>query len=466
MNLTEDDARRQLGAIGWQLHASPISYGEGNPPGWRATKGAYTRGSHSLEGVVEAARWQDEKTPQLRRELRMIPQPLTQLHGDCIDLLPTLARGSVRCVVTSPPYYALRDYGLPPTLWPEVTYSPMPGLPPITLTGCAPDCDHEWGDPIRSPWANENPGPNGRVKNGESSRSRGKTSGEQCKRCGGWRGCLGLEPDPLMFIGHLVHIFRLLREALADDGTAWLNLGDSYAAGGNGGGGKFMAMRAHKGWGLRAEKKGWRSAPAGTKNKDLLGIPWRAALALQADGWYLRNDVIWDKPNCMPESAPDRLTRSHEYVFLLAKSKRYYFDNDAIAEQALTQRTDAAMSFKRASSKRGVSVMPGANPTHRPDRADVRYGGGMRRRRSVWSIPAANFDGAHYAVMPDEFADLCIRAGSQSGDLVLDPFGGTGTVARRAIALGRHAMLMDLNPAYIELQNQRTAAVQIELEAA
>lgn len=391
---------------------------------------------------------------------------ITQLHGDNLAILPTLAAGSVQTVVTSPPYYALRDYGLPPTLWPTVEYTPLPGLPPITVQGCDPACDHAWGEPIRAPWANDQPGPNGRKKNLESSRSRGLTAGESCVRCGGWRGCLGLEPDPLMYVGHLVHVFRLLRPVLADDGTAWLNLGDTYASGGNGGGGKFMAMRAHKGWGFRADKKGWRSAPAGTKDKDLLGIPWRVALALQADGWYLRNDAIWDKPNCMPESINDRLTRSHEYVFLLAKSKRYFFNHEAIAELALTTRTDASMSFRREGNKRSESVSPGNRPTHRPDRPDVRYAGEMRRRRTVWSIPSANYSGAHYAVMPDELADLCIRAGSQPGDTVLDPYGGTGTVARRAIALGRKAVLIELNPQYITLQDQRTAAVQTELEAA
>lgn len=453
--------------------------------------------------------------------------PLVQLHGDCLDLLPALSPKSVQCVVTSPPYYALRDYGLPPTHWPEVTYAPMSGLPPITIPGCDPDCDHAWGEPIRAPWANENPGPNGRAKNGESSRSRGVTSGELCQRCGGWRGCLGLEPDPLMYVAHLVLIFRHIRAALADDGVCWLNLGDSYAAGGNGGGGKFMAMRAHKGWGFRAERRGAETPPLGTKVKDLLGVPWRVAFALQADGWYLRSDVIWSEPNCMPESANDRPTRAHEYVFLLTTSKRYYYDAVAVAETVrrgsagslfttgktaehqqgrasqlardaqpvrpqlrraheLAQQaglTDAHIAAIRASGitdtgKTAATQTGTGSNTEAVQRlaaeAKAALGGywrefllaPTRNRRTVWSIPTARYDGAHYAVMPDALADLCIRAGSRPGDTVLDCFGGTGTVARRALALGRRAILMELNPSYLELQAARTAAVQIELDAA
>ena len=330
-----------------------------------------------------------------------------------------------------------------------------------------------------------------------------------------------------MYVGHMVFVFRELRRVLADDGVAWLNLGDSYAAGGNGEGGKFMAMRAHKGWGFRADRRGAEAPPIGTKVKDLLGIPWRVALALQADGWYLRSDVIWDKPDAMPESAKDRPTRAHEYVFLLAKSHQYYYDAAAIAEPVrrgsagstftagktgghqqgrastrerdepevrpqlrraheLAQQaglTDAHIAAIRASGitdtgKTAATQSGTGSNTEEVQRlaaeAKAALGGywrefllaPTRNRRTVWRIPTARFGGAHYAVMPDDLADCCIRAGSRPGDTVLDPFGGTGTVARRALARGRAAVLIELNPDYLRLQDQRTAAVQIEMEAA
>lgn len=257
-------------------------------------------------------------------------------HSDTVDVLPGLAHQAFQCVFTSPPYYGLRDYNLPPTNWPSLEYAPMAGVPSVHIPGCNVECDHEWGDPVRVPWANRISGPNGRQLNSTASRHKIKESGEFCRHCGGWRGCLGMEPDPLMFIGHIVYIFRLVWPLLRDDGVVWLNLGDSYAAGGNGGGGTFMAERARKAWEHRADRKGYRKPPPGLKEKDLLGIPWRAALALQADGWYLRSDVIWAKPNAMPESVKDRPTKSHEYIFLLTKSEKYYYNAEAIAEETIS----------------------------------------------------------------------------------------------------------------------------------
>lgn len=384
----------------------------------------------------------------------------THVQGDCLDVLPTLPPRGVQCVVTSPPYYALRDYGLPPSLWPTIEYTPLAGLPPVIIPGCDPSCDHVWGAPIRAPWANSNPGPNGRVKNTEASRSRGVASGEPCELCGGWRGCLGMEPDPLMYAAHLVHVFRILRPALADDGTVWLNLGDSYAAGGGGGGGKFMKMRAHKGWGFRADKHGWRSAPTGTKDKDLLGIPWRVALALQADGWYLRAENIWHKPNCMPESARDRPTRAHEHVFLFAKSERYYYDAAAVAEPQIKGASGSTFTKgKTGVNGQGRQQSEESRALKQGDTLRV-YGRETRNRRSVWTIAPAVFRGAHHAVMPEALAEPCILAGSRPGDTVLDPFGGSGTTARVAERLGRNAILIELNPEYIALQEKRLNGVQ------
>jgi DNA modification methylase len=423
---------------------------------------------------------------------------ITLLHGDNTEVLPTLPAQSVQCVVTSPPYYALRDYGLPPTLWPTVEYTPLAGLPPITIPGCDPDCAHEWGEPIRAPWANANPGPNGRVKNTKASRSRGTTSGESCLHCGGWRGALGLEPDPLAYVAHLVHVFRLVWRVLRDDGALWLNLGDSYSAGGNGGGGKFMAMRAHKGWGFRADRKGYRSPPDGLKEKDLLGIPWRVAYALQADGWYLRAENIWHKPNGMPEGAIDRTTRAHEQVFHLTKSERYSYNAAAVAvptarstrpqyKRALELAHAAGLTAEHFDAIRAAGITDTGKTAetqtgtgHNSERvqqlateAKAALGGyyrefllkDTRNLRSVWTVAPTVYGEGHFAVMPDLLVDPCILASSRPGDTVLDPFSGTGTVARVAERFGRNAIGIELNGQYLELSDRRTNGIQVEMEA-
>jgi DNA modification methylase len=390
---------------------------------------------------------------------------ITLLHGDNTEVLPALPAQSVQTVVTSPPYYALRDYGLPPTLWPTVEYIPMAGLPSITIPGCDPDCQHEWGAPLRAPWANRQPGPNGRVKNTEASRSQGKTSGDRCQLCAGWRGALGLEPDPLAYIAHLVHVFRLVWRVLRDDGTLWLNLGDSYSAGGNGGGGNYMAQRSHGGWQHRADKKGWRSPPDGLKEKDLLGIPWRVAYALQADGWYLRSDVIWSKQNCMPESVTDRPTRAHEYMFLLAKSERYFYNADAVREpynEASLGRYQYSLDGTAPASRQ-----PGGDLERRKREAGIREPNPLgRNRRTVWHLAArGGGDGVHFATFPESLVEPCILAGSRPGDTVLDPYSGTGTVARVAERFGRNAIGIELNSQYLELSDRRTDNLQIEMTA-
>ena len=182
--------------------------------------------------------------------------------GDAKTELEKLPDQSVNCCVTSPPYFGLRDYDIPPTEWPEVSFSPMPGLPKITV---------------------------------------------KSQTC-----CFGLEKDPSSYIGHAMIIFREIYRVLRDDGTLWLNIGDSYATGGRGGGGSYMDERREKGWKAQSSLNGWRSAPPGLKHKDMIGIPWKVAFALQSDGWYLRQDIIWSKPNPMPESVKDRCTKSHE----------------------------------------------------------------------------------------------------------------------------------------------------------
>jgi site-specific DNA-methyltransferase (adenine-specific) len=229
-------------------------------------------------------------------------------------------------------------------------------------------------------------------------------------------GQIGLESTADEFILALVEVFREVRRVLRNDGTLWLNLGDSYG-----------------------------------KGKNLLGIPWRAALALQADGWIIRQDIIWQKPNPMPESVRDRCTNAHEHIFLMSKSTRYHFDHESIKEDAVGGQTGKAASFKREGSKR-EQVIPGQTyGTHRPDREDVAYNGEKRNRRSVWTVPTRPFKGAHFAVFPAALIEPCVLAGCPVGGVVLDPFGGSGTTAGVAIAHGRNAILCELNKDYADL---------------
>jgi DNA modification methylase len=274
---------------------------------------------------------------------------------------------------------------------------------------------------------------------------------------------IGLEQTPDAFVAELVAVFREVKRVLRDDGTLWLNLGDSYAS-----------MRDSKATPdtLRGESDGTlvesgkaaNRNPAnlrasGLKHKDLIGIPWRVAFALQADGWYLRQDIIWHKPNPMPESVKDRCTKAHEYIFLLTKSDRYFYDAEAVAEDSTGGTKGAAASFKREDSKRGaVGIAPNSPmPTHRPDRDDTQYDGPTRNRRSVWTVATKPYSGAHFATFPPALIEPCIKAGSKAGDVVLDPFGGAGTTGLVADRLGRDAILCELNPEYAKMAGERIA---------
>jgi DNA modification methylase len=250
-------------------------------------------------------------------------------------------------------------------------------------------------------------------------------------------GQLGLEPTPDEYVANMVAVFREVRRVLADDGTLWLNLGDSYAGGGRGG------LQGH--------------SPEGLKPKDLVGIPWRVAFALQADGWWLRQDIIWHKPNPMPESVTDRCTKAHEYVFLLSKSARYFYDAPAVSESAVTpagvtwqQRKAAGV----ASNNRGASQV-GNVRTHGSGDHNLTRQDGQRNRRSVWTIATKPYSGAHFAVMPADLVEPCILAGSKSGDTVLDPFTGSGTVGMVALRHGRKFIGVELNPEYAQLAESR-----------
>ena len=341
------------------------------------------------------------------------------IFGDCRETMRDLKAQGVRvqCCVTSPPYYGLRDYGHP--------------------------------------------------------------------------GQIGLEKTPAEYVAALVEVFDCVRELLADDGVLWLNLGDSYAGTGKSGGGAQGKRWDECGMDTEGPRGGkWMPPPVGYKAKDLMGMPWRVAFALHAAGWYLRQDIIWHKPNPMPESVTDRCTKAHEYLFLLTKSERYYWDAEAMKEDATgalpgnvshkhtaeyedsgdeKHRTKAGLvayaqrlrskrdSFKRDDSKR-AEVIPGQTVgTHRADRDESEYDAGRRNRRSVWTVPTEPYAGAHFAVFPAALIEPCILAGSRPGDLVLDPFMGSGTTAQVAQALGRQWIGCELNTEYEPLQQARTA---------
>jgi DNA modification methylase len=300
----------------------------------------------------------------------------------------------------------------------------------------------------------------------------------------GHGGQIGLEQTPEEYVQKLVEVFREVRRVLRDDGTLWLNLGDSYANDGKWGGssGGKHANALHGNTGVGRGK-----THTGLGPKQLIGIPWRVAFALQADGWYLRQEIIWAKPNPMPESVKDRCTKSHEQIFLLSKSPRYYFDQEAIKEPIaastktrLAQNVEAqrgsdrvpgktngpmkavrskANSFKREGSKREQAIPGQTVGTHRPDRAESEYDLDTRSKRDVWTVATRPFKGAHFAVFPPDLIEPCVLAGCPEGGVVLDPFMGSGTTAMVAKRNGRQYLGCELNPEYKPLIEERLAAI-------
>lgn len=265
----------------------------------------------------------------------------------------------------------------------------------------------------------------------------------------GVEGQIGLEPTPDEFVAKLVAVFREVRRVLRDDGTLWLNLGDSYAAQG---GAQVKGTKQVEGSQEGAWNGETRRAPDGLKPKDLIGIPWRVAFALQADGWYLRQDIIWHKPNPMPESVRDRCTKAHEYVFLLSKSAKYYFDSDAIQEPSVYAGKTGNFNGKK---KVGRSEQPTGNERSDAPSYLVKD---TRNRRSVWTVTTKPYKGAHFATYPPALIEPCILAGSRKGGVVLDPFNGSGTTGEVAIKNGRRYIGIELNAAYLELAKTRIGA--------
>ena len=316
-------------------------------------------------------------------------------QGSVLDKIKDVESNSVQCVVTSPPYWGLRDYGT------------------AEWIGGDSNCSH-WRESHQS--SRTSTGQKKSVKSGGIADSIYKS---KCKRCGAIRkdSQLGLEETPEEYVEKMIEVFRKIKEVLRDDGTLWLNLGDSYARQG----GDSSEIGRH--WDDRKKNPinghNRYANKIGLKSKDLVGIPWRVALALQQDGWYLRQDIIWHKPNPMPESVQDRCTKAHEYIFLLSKSSKYYYNADAIKDNP----------------HYGQEV--GAN------------------KRSVWSINVKPYKDAHFAVFPEKLPELCIKAGSREGDIVLDPFFGSGTTGWVAQRLKRKWLGIELNPEYIEIANKR-----------
>jgi site-specific DNA-methyltransferase (adenine-specific) len=262
---------------------------------------------------------------------------------------------------------------------------------------------------------------------------------------------LGMEDTPEEFTENLVKVFREIKRVLRDDGTVWLNLGDSYAMSSIRGGNKKFSgnVGAHNHYD-KSIKKGKRNIPKGIKPKDLIGIPWRVAFALQSDGWYLRQDIIWHKPNPMPESVRDRCTKAHEYIFLLSKKPKYYYDHEAIKEDSV--RAGSIPKGKKYSSELADNKIGGK---HTRETLNEKPVAAKKNKRSVWKVSTKPFKGAHFATFPKDLIEPCVLAGCPEGGTVLDPFGGSGTTGIVAAQHNRNAVLLELNQEYIDLAKER-----------
>ena len=345
------------------------------------------------------------------------------LLGDSLTILKTLPSQSVQTCVTSPPYWGLRDYGT--ARW----------------EGGDPNCQH---NPQR---------PDGGARSNRAlPLGRGGLYKAICARCGAKRidQQIGLESTPEAYVDRMVVVFREVHRVLKSDGTLWLNLGDSYAGGGRGGDPKHLRVDNS----AKSTVSSYRDIPP----KNLVGIPWRVAFALQADGWYLRQDVIWHKPNPMPESVKDRCAKAHEYIFLLSKSRRYYIDAEAISEPIADSSIHRAHGrYDGDKAKRGVYAMGAASVIEQHRK--IREGKSRRNKRSVWSVTTKPYEGAHFATFPPDLIRPCILAGAPTQHTVLDPFMGSGTTGYVARSLQRNFIGIELNPAYLKLAKERIGAL-------
>jgi DNA modification methylase len=260
---------------------------------------------------------------------------------------------------------------------------------------------------------------------------------------------IGMEESPEAYVSKLVEVFREVRRVLKDEGTLWLNLGDSYNSQGSMGCSSNVSLPQN---GMGYIKREIKSL----KHKDLIGIPWLVAFALRADGWYLRSDIIWHKPNCMPESCKDRPTKSHEYMFLLSKKQKYYYDSIAIQEESITK------DPRKPYTSQGAKELDGRDVWHSGEK---RENGDFtkRNKRTVWTIPTKPIKAAHFATFPEKLVEPCILAGCPEGGTVLDPFFGAGTVGLVSAKLGRRWIGIELNPNYCEIARKRISALPKKL---
>jgi DNA modification methylase len=318
--------------------------------------------------------------------------------GDALASLRAMPADSVHCCVTSPPYWGLRDYGTPPQVW-----------------GGDPECQHRWSTAARRPQSGgSGPASTKQVSNaGTQGSVQRLIKHASCERCGAWRGSLGLEPTYQLYVDHLVAVLREVRRVLRPDGTLWLNLGDCYAMSTKGAGGRG---KQHSNAGSVHADRTWRISP-GLKPKDLVGIPWRVAFALQDDGWWLRRDHIWSKPNPMPESTTDRCTSSHEYLFHLTKSARYFFDHHAIKEPCASGPSDLRKMVEgldRIGGKHKTLIDPlsAASAASKIGRKRGVGDPSGRNKRSVWTIATSPYPEAHFATFPPALVEPCILAGT------------------------------------------------------
>ena len=377
------------------------------------------------------------------------------ITGDALEQLKKLPDCSVDCCVTSPPYYGLRDYGT--AQW----------------IGGDENCDHinpKANFLRRSENINEHCG-TGISRKHKNCCQQYKTV---CEKCGAVRidNQIGLEETLEEYIDKLVKVFHEVKRVLKDDGTLWLNIGDSYAGSGKGSAvypgnaAKFM-QGTNRGM-LGAKATAQIKIPQGMQRKELMGVPWLLAFALRADGWQLRQDIIWYKPNCMPESVKDRCTKSHEYIFLFSKSPKYYFDYKAIMEPAVGfdnsyprgsrgaltpnsgRRKGNSKSFRGGAYTNNWSF-DNSSPAERETHGNAPNETGLRRKRSVWSISTRGYAEAHYATFPESLVEPCILAGCRPGGVVLDPFLGSGTTAVVATKHCRGCIGIELNPISVKI---------------